>query len=257
MATSPSKFVWYELMTTDATAAEAFYGQVIGWKTQDAGMSDMRYTLLSLGETMIAGLMAVPPEALAMGARPAWFGYVSVDDVDACAQRLRQAGGSVHKEPEDIPGVGRFAMVADPQGAVFAIFKGNSAEQPPQPATGTPGTFGWHELHAGDGPSAFEFYASLFGWSRGEAMDMGAMGTYQIFGMAGEQAGGMMTKMPDMPMPCWVYYINVDGIDAAIARVGEHGGQVIHGPQEVPGGSWIANCIDPQGAMFAMVAARR
>jgi hypothetical protein len=257
MANSPSKFVWYELMTTDATAAEAFYSQVIGWKTQDSGMTDMRYTLLSLGETMIAGLMALPVEALAMGARPGWIGYVSTDDVDACAAALRRAGGAVHKEPADIPGVGRFAMVADPQGAVFAIFKGNSAEQPAQPAPGTAGTIGWHELHAGDGPSAFGFYSSHFGWGKGEPMDMGAMGTYQIFTIDGTPVGGMMTKMPDVPMPCWLYYINVDGIDAAISRVGVHGGHLIHGPQEVPGGSWIANCIDPQGAMFAMVSARR
>jgi predicted enzyme related to lactoylglutathione lyase len=244
-------------MTTDAPAAEAFYGKVVGWRAADAGMTGMRYTLLSVGETAIAGLMGLSDEACAAGAPPGWVGYVAVDDVDAHAQRVKQAGGAVHHGPEDIPGVGRFAMVADPQGAGFALFKGSSPERPPQPAPGKPGTIGWHELHAGDGVAAFAYYANQFGWTKDRAMDMGPLGTYQLFATGGEACGGMMTKTADTPAPGWLFYVNVESIDAAISRVNDKGGRVIMGPHQVPTGSWIAQCLDPQGAMFAMVAAQR
>jgi uncharacterized protein len=250
-------FVWYELMTTDAAAATSFYTSVIGWQAADSGMPGMAYTLLSAGPTMVAGLMNLPPEACAAGAQPGWMGYVAVNDVDAMAARVQQAGGAVHRPAEDIPGVGRFAVVADPHGAVFCLFKGEPDEAPPQPAADTPGLMGWHELYAGDLASAWAFYSSLFGWSKDEAIDMGEMGTYQLFGAGGTSIGGMMTRPPQVPVPCWLYYVNVPAIDAAAARVTAGGGQVVNGPMQVPGGSWIVNCMDPQGAMFAMVAPQR
>jgi predicted enzyme related to lactoylglutathione lyase len=251
------KFVWYDVMTTNTKTAEAFYRGVIGWDAKDAGMNDRPYTIFSAGEAMVGGLMPIPEEARAMGARPHWTGYIAVDDVDAYAKRVAAAGGTIHRPPEDIPGVGRFAVVADPGGAGFILFKGMGEPPPAQAAPGTPGHVGWHELHAGDQAREFAFYAGLFGWTKGEAMDMGAMGVYQIFATGGAPVGGMMTKTPDTPAPFWLYYFTVDAIDAAAARVGRGGGQVVNGPMEVPGGSWIVQCLDPQGARFAMVAPRR
>lgn len=252
MPTPEGKFVWYELMTTEPQAAEVFYRNVIGWQAQDAGMPGGAYTILSAGPTPVGGLMALLPEACAAGARPGWIGYVGVSDVDEFASRVVQRGGKLHRAAEDIPGVGRFAVVADPQGAAFVLFKGNST-QPPSAAPGTPGHVGWHELHAIDGAGAFAFYADMFGWTKGEGMDMGPMGIYQLF-MTGDAAvGGMMTKMPEVPVPFWLYYVNVAGVDPAVARVTANGGKVINGPMQVPGGSWIVNCLDPQGAMFALV----
>ena len=258
-STSPAAcpFVWYELMTTDPKAAEAFYRGVIGWTTADAGMPGMDYTLLSVGDAAIGGLMALPADACAMGVPPAWVGYIGVDDVDGAAARLLQAGGTVYRPADDIPGVGRFAVVADPHGASFCLFKGNQGEKPPQPPLGTPGTIGWHELHAGDLQSDWAFYSSQFGWGQGEAMDMGPMGTYQLFSTGAEPNGGMMSKQPDMPQAAWLYYVNVGAIDAAVARVAAGGGKLLNGPMQVPGGQWIAQCQDPQGAMFAMVAMGR
>ena len=122
---------------------------------------------------------------------------------------------------------------------------------------GAPGHVGWRELHAGDGPSAFDFYSGLFGWTKEEAMDMGAMGIYQTFKTAGEQGGGMMTKMPQSPRPFWLYYFNVDAIDAASTRTKDAGGQIINGPMQVPGERWIVQGLDPQGAMFALLAGGR
>ena len=257
MATIPSKFVWYDVMTSDTRAAESFYRSVIGWDAKDSGMADRSYTIFSMGTAMVGGLMPLPEEARAMGAKPGWMGYVGVDDVDACAVRVKAAGGTVHRPPEDIPGVGRFCVVADPHGAAFIVFKGDGEPQNASIAPMTPGHVGWHELHAGNGESAFAFYAGLFSWTKAEALDMGALGMYQTFATGGPAVGGMMTKTPDTPAPFWLYYFAVDALDAATARATEGGGKVLMGPHEVPGGAWIVQCLDPLGAMFAMVAAKR
>lgn len=257
MSTSQGQFVWCELMTIDAGSATQFYRAVIGWSAKDAGMPGWQYTLLSAGETQMGGLMELPQPARDAGARPGWIGYVAVDDVDAVAGRVEQEGGAIRRAAGDIPGVGRFAIVTDPQGAAFTLFKGMEAGASPPAAGSTPGRVGWHELHAADWEAAFAFYAGLFGWTKGEALDMGPMGTYQLFAIGGVPAGGMMTKSDAAPAPYWLYYFNVDEIGAAVTRVKDSGGQVLNGPHQVPGGSWIAQCVDPQGAMFAIVGPDR
>lgn len=255
--TSTSPFIWYELMTTDAVAAQAFYSHVVGWQAADSGMPGASYTLLSAGPHQVAGLMALPAEARAAGVPPNWTGYVSVDDVDAKAAAVKKAGGALLRPAEDIPGIGRFAVVADPHGAAFCLYKDMSNLPYTPPAAGTPGTVGWHELMAGSLDPAWDFYSALLGWTKTEAMDMGPMGLYQMFAAGDQTLGGMMTKPPEVPVACWLYYFNVDAIDAAVARVTAGGGQVVNGPMEVPGGSWIVQCSDPQGAMFALVAPGR
>ena len=142
------------------------------------------------------------------------MGYVAVDDVQAYADKVKAAGGAIHRPPTDIPNVGTFAVAADPDGAGFILFRGNSSEAPTQNPS-QPGHIGWHELHGGDPESAFAFYSGLFGWTKEEAIDMGAIGKYQIFTTKGEQRGGMIKKMAQEPAPHWLYYINVEAIDAA------------------------------------------
>jgi predicted enzyme related to lactoylglutathione lyase len=257
MSDDQGKFCWYELMTTDPDAAEAFYRKVVGWTTRDAGMSDRRYTILNAGDRGVGGLMPLPQAARDMGARPGWVGYIAVADADAMAARVKQAGGVVHRAPEDIPNVGRFAVVGDPQGAAFTLFQPGPHEAPPPVAPGTQGHCGWHELYVDDVDAAFGFYAGLFGWEKGEAMDMGPMGVYQIFNIGGTMAGGMMKRPPNVPAAFWNYYFNVEAIDAAVQRVTAGGGTVVHGPTQVPGGSWVIQCFDPQGAMVSLVAPRR
>src|SRR5882672_756235 len=185
------KFCWNELMTTDNKAAESFYGKVVGWRPQDMDGPHGTYTILSASETPMGGLMAIPAEACAAGAKPGWGGYIAVDDVDEYAARVKKAGGAVLRGPADIPGIARFAVVADPHGAVFNLIKGFSDAPPKWPAPGTPGQTGWRELYAGDGESAFAFYAGLFGWTKAAAHDMGPMGIYQLFSIDGEMSGGM------------------------------------------------------------------
>ena len=252
----PNTFVWYELMTTDMDAAEAFYGAVVGWTPRSASQPGMPYTVMNAGDKMVAGVMSLPPDARAAGARPGWVGYVGTDDADASTRKLREAGGMVHREPADIPDIGRFSVVADPQGAMFMLFQPMGGDNSPAPA-GTPGHIGWHELYAADWPSALDFYAGQFGWTKDRAVDMGPMGTYQLFAAGGDPIGGMMNKPQSIPSPVWLYYFIVGEIDAAAARVTAAGGQVLNGPHPVPGGAWILHAMDPQGAMFALTAPRR
>jgi predicted enzyme related to lactoylglutathione lyase len=245
-------FVWYELMTTDAAAAEPFYKSVIGWGAKDAGMPDMAYTLFGVGEVPVAGLMTCPESVRQAGWRPGWLGHVAVDDVDASAAQAAKEGGSVHRAPQDIPGVGRFAIIADPQGVVFSLFKG-IGEAPAQPKPGTPGHAGWRELVTVDQDAAFDFYSKLFGWTKAKPFDMGPMGLYQLFEHNGVQIGGMMTKPEAIPAPYWAYYFNVESINAAIERIKAGDGKVINGPHQVPTGEWIVQGLDPQGAMFSLL----
>jgi len=259
MSLTQGRFVWYDLVTTDVSAAASFYKEVIGWEAADSGLTDRTYLLLSSGPIMVGGLMPIPDEAKARGLQPAWMGYIGVDDVDLSAARITAAGGAIQRGPEDIPGVGRFAVVSDPQGASFVIIKGN-LEDPPAPiAPGTPGHVGWRELHAGDLATAWPFYESLFGFTRAGEVDMGPMGLYQMFATGGEAspAGGMMTRTPETPAPFWLYYFNVEAVDAAVGRATKAGAKLLVEPHEVPGGQWIAQFLDPQGALFAVVAFHR
>ncbi|MEO8103031.1 MAG: VOC family protein [Betaproteobacteria bacterium] len=250
-------FAWYDLMTSDTQAAANFYREVIDWETKDASVGDRPYSIFSMGPAAVGGLMPIPENACAAGAKPCWTGYLLVDDVDVYTERVRAAGGIVYRGPEDIPGMLRFSVVADSQGAAFVLFKGTSNEPPVELAAGAHGSIGWRELHAGDGTAAFAFYSKLFGWTKDRALDMGALGVYQTFACDGVAAGGMMTRMPDTPAPFWLYYFNVDALDAAAARVLKAGGKVVMGAHQVPTGQWIVQCTDPQGASFAMVSWQR
>lgn len=254
----PNSFFWYDVMTTDTKAARKFYSDVVGWTADDMSGSGHDYTVFNTHDQGVAGLMTVPEEAAKHGARPAWMGYIAVDDVDAAAKRLKQEGGTVHREPTDVPGIIRFAVVADPQGAGFLIAKGLTANAPPPLPVGTEGTIGWRELHASDWKAVFPFYEKMFGWTKADAIDMGPMGTYQLFAIDGRPMGGMMTKPPQMPAPPhWGFYFNVPAIDAGAARVTAGGGKILNGPVEVPGGQWVINAVDPQGAHFSLVALKR
>jgi len=260
MTEDASRFVWYELMTTNTGAARQFYGTVVGWGTRDASQPEMAYTLFTVGDVPVAGLMDLPYQARQMGAPPNWIGYIAVADVDAATAKVADLGGTVHVQPTDIPDVGRFSVVSDPQKAAFTLFKPLPMQgvQPEPPAMGTPGYIGWHELYADDWEQALAFYGAMFGWQKADAIDMGEMGTYQLFSAAGgeEPIGGMFNRPAEVPATFWLYYFNVDDIDTAVARVEAGGGKVLNGPMEVPGGAWIIQAQDPQGAMFALVGPR-
>jgi uncharacterized protein len=252
---SHGRFAWYELATTDVEAAEAFYTKVMGWGARDASVPGRAYTLFTAGKALVSGLMQLPEDTRKMGGRPAWIGYVGVNDVDATVDRITRLGGAVHVPPTDVPNISRFSIFADPQTARLALFKWVNPGQEQPTELGAPGRVGWHELLATDWEKALAFYGELFGWQKADA-DIGEMGTYQLFSAAGQTIGGMLTKPAMMPAPFWLYYFNVGDINAAAQRVKAGGGQILYGPLELPGGSWIVQCTDPQGAIFALEGKR-
>jgi len=248
------RFVWHELMTTDTKSAGAFYSKIIGWKTQPWGkdLSGAEYTLFVSGKRQLAGLMAVPDDAKKMGMPPNWFTYIGTNDVDETARLAASLGATVLRAPQDIPDTGRFAVLQDPQGATFGIFKSRQ----PSGADGVPevGDFSWHELATTDAKSAFDFYRRLFGWVETSAMDMGPMGVYQMFGQSKDRPlGGLFNKPKEMPgPPTWLPYIRIPDARKSAEAIVKAGAKVINGPMEVPGGDWITQGTDLQGAMFAI-----
>jgi uncharacterized protein len=252
---SHGRFLWYELMTTDVEAAQAFYADVFGWGTRDASMPGSAYSLFTVGEAAVGGMLDLPEEARKTGALPQWLGYVGVDDVDAAAQCVALLGGAVKAPPMDVPNISRFVVVADPQMATLVLLKWLNPVPEQAADLGTPGRVGWHELLTSDRDKAFAFYADLFGWKKADAA-VDAMGTYQMFSAGGQTLGGMFTKPPAVPIPFWLYYFSVGDIGAAARRVKAGGGRVLEGPIDLPRGNRVARCLDPQGAMFALTAQR-
>ncbi|HEX7872054.1 MAG TPA: VOC family protein [Sphingobium sp.] len=262
MANSHGDYIWYELLTSDADAATAFYAKVVGWSTVDSGQPGMDYRILNMGENSVGGLMAITPDMASHGARPTWLGYVSVDDVDKAVESIEHGGGSVTMPAMDIPNVGRIAMVADPQGAPFYVMKPQGEGESLAFSYDKPrvGHCAWNELTTSDQKAAWHFYGTRFGWTKEGEMDMGPMGTYDFIrhsSPTGGMIGAIMTGTAEMGPPHWTQYFRVPDIDAAKAVIEGNGGTIVHGPNEIPGGDFAMNAIDPQGAHFGLVGARK
>lgn len=245
-------FFWYDLITSDTQSAQQFYGKVIGWTFKPHDPANPDYTVIEAGGQGVGGILRLTEMP------PCWIGYIHVSDVEAAVANVQSAGASLHKPITAIPGVGRFAVAADPGGAVFQMLQVEQGVGNPGPGT-APGKVGWHELYAEDGAVAWKFYSEQFGWRATEKMDIGPEAVYQMFsfGDGAETVGGMMTREPHIPRPAWLFYFNVDKLDAAVQRIQENGGQITLPAMEVPGGMWIAQCRDPQNAPFAIVAPAR
>lgn len=253
-STVRGRFLWYDLMTPDVDAATRFYSAITGWTLTPWATGEGRppYTMWTNHDAPLGGVMTLSAEQAARGAPPHWLAYIGTPDVDATHHEALALGARSLVAPTDIPTVGRFAVLADPQGAPFAVFQPSTPGAPPagMPAVGE---FSWHELATTDGAAAFPFYATLFGWAPTEAMDMGADGVYQMFGQGGATYGGIFTPPCDDTMrPHWLLYVRVPDLDAALDAVRRGGGQVLNGPMEVPGGDHVAQCQDPQGGHFAL-----
>lgn len=251
-------FTWYELTTTDVDPAMDFYSKVLGWTWEKSeGQPGMPYYLCSMNGTQIGGMMALTDEMIASGAQPCWLGYIGVDDVDKSAEEIKAAGGSVHIPPTDIPGIGRFAMVTDPQGAYFYIMQDSSGNESESFAATEPrdGHCAWNELMTTDPGAAMQFYTGQFGWQKDGEMDMGPMGKYEML-RHDFMLGAIMPKPDEVPMSMWSFYFRVADIDKAVKAIRDNGGNVTLEPDEIPGGDYQINAIDPQGAPFALVGAR-
>ncbi len=260
MRNKHGEFIWYELLTPDTAGAQAFYSQVLNWQFADTEAGGQQYSIINVADAdrsepvSVGGMLTLSEEMKQGGAHPVWLGYIGVDDVDDCVRRATEAGGKVLMPAWDVEGVGRLAMITDPQGAPFYVMRGAADETSSAFAADKPrpGHCAWNELANPDPADAWRFYGSLFHWQKDGEMDMGAMGKYEFI-RHGVMIGAIMPKPEQMPVPMWTYYFRVAGINAALRAVSENGGQVLFGPGEVPGGDRVANCMDPQGAMFSLV----
>jgi predicted enzyme related to lactoylglutathione lyase len=245
--------IWYELMTTDMKAAENFYKNVVGWTTKPFEGLGEPYTMFQRStEVSVGGVMTKPPE---VKAPPFWAMYVGVPDLEEAAANIKRLGGKSHTDVIEIPTVGRLQMMMDPQGAAFYIYQPTPAEQRPE-GPAEVGEASWHELMTTDWKAAMKFYQDAFGWQPSEAMDMGDMGTYQMFNRPHGMIGGIMNKPPEMVNvpPNWLIYFRVPDVDAAAERITAHGGTILNGPMDVPGGDRVLSAADPQGAAFGLHA---
>lgn len=243
------QFVWYELTTPDVDAAIRFYPRFTGWGTQ---RFDENYVMWTMGGLPFAGIFRLNDEMRAQGIPPNWMPYVETDDVDATADKAMSLGGTITAGPGDIPGTGRFAVIQDPQGAVFGIYKSfnRSIAWDGKPVLGR---FSWHELMTTDHVAAANFYNALFGWQTIGEMDMGGGDMYQMYGLGGNMYGGMFTTPREMAgmHPFWLVYINVRDVGKALDVAAKQGATVQRPQMDIPGGS-IAILGDPQGAGFAL-----
>jgi predicted enzyme related to lactoylglutathione lyase len=247
------RFVWFDLMTSNPAATAGFYPAVTGWGTSEWN-GPTPYTMWTTNGTSIGGVMPLPSRS---DAPPHWLAYISTPNADATIAQAVDLGARVLRAAADIPTVGRFAVLSDPQGAVFAVFTAESTS-PGHDDEPRVGEFSWHELATHDYPAAYRFYERLFGWEKGASMDMGGGSIYQMFTRKGIPLGGIFNRTPDMSgPPAWLHYVRVDDVHRAVEVVKERGGHILVEPMEVPGGDLIAQCTDPQGARFALHAKRR
>jgi predicted enzyme related to lactoylglutathione lyase len=245
-------YIWYELLTSDVEAATHFYGDVVGWKLKGQGPVP-GYHQFAAGDTDIGGMMVIPREAGIL--RPVWLGYIHVADVDATVAAILQDGGALCMPPTDIPGVGRFAMVRDPQGVATYVMS-PSMKGVSRSFAAEPGHCQWNELVTTDPVAAADFYLRHFGWRKGDVIPLGPLGDYQLL-LAGEQRlGAVMKRSLAGAPPLWRFYFGVDDIDRAARAVVKGGGRLME-PQPSPGGGFTAVAFDPQGAEFGIAGPRK
>jgi predicted enzyme related to lactoylglutathione lyase len=244
------RVLWYELLTNDVKAAERFYTAITGWTVTPFAESKQGYDMwMRDGDVPVGGVMTIPA---GMNFPPHWGMYVGVPKLEEAVSRIERLGGRALSPVIEVPTVGRMRTIVDPQGAMFSIYEPLSPPQRPEAAPAI-GDASWHELYTTDAEAAMRFYTELFGWRPTDSMDMGEMGKYLMFGRA-LPLGGMMNKpaaMAQVP-PHWGLYFRVADVHAGADRVKANGGQVLNGPMEVPGGDWVVNCMDPQGATFSL-----
>lgn len=255
----PVPFCWYELMTSDATAATAFYKSVVGWNIHppQAG-STMDYRMIEAADgAVIGGVLELTPAMIERGASPCWIPYLAVDDIDASLSAIEADGGRTCMPRTDIA-EGSFALMTDPQGAGFYLMRPKPPEDRPDATSSAfkadgVGHARWNELATSDPAAAKAFYARHFGFAFNGSMPMGDAGEYSFIDFDGTALGAVMPILDPGRPPSWLIYFGVASVAAAKAAIELAGSTVLMGPHEVPGGDWIVVATDPQGACFGVV----
>jgi uncharacterized protein len=239
----PGTFCWVDLVAEDQPAAKAFYGDLFGWSYQDYPVEGGSYSVAQLGGDAVAAIMPLPDPSTP----PHWNSYVSVEDAGAAAERARALGATIVLDAGDVADSGRLAVFQDPQGAMLSVWQ--PGRHFGAGVVNVPGALTWNDLLTPDVAASAAFYRELFGWRVEEIP--GAGGQYLSIANGDIKNGGMMPTPPG-GHPAWNLYFAVADTEAAMARAGELGGQVVMGPMAVPSGRF-AIIRDPQHAVFSVV----
>ncbi len=254
-AATHGDFTWHELMTDDPASAQAFYARIFGWRFEPGEVAGRSYSVIHAGDIAIGGILGLDAGMRAGGARPVWAGYVAVEALAAAGEDVRRRGGTILMEGLMIPGMGDFALAADPEQLPIYLMEYETAPRAPQwpPA---PGTCAWNELAVRDPGAALAFHGGLFGWRQEGELPIGEHGAYRFIYNGARMIGAVM-PVGDTGTPVgWTFYFVVPDIDAAATQVRENGGTLLHEPQEIPGGDYSLSASDPAGALFGMVGPR-
>jgi predicted enzyme related to lactoylglutathione lyase len=242
---------WVDLSSPDTDASAAFYGDLMGWSTTEAGSPETGgYRMFQQAGQSVGGLMGHMQE----GQPTAWSTYVSVADANETADKVKAAGGSVVVEPMDVMDIGRMAFFADPTGAVFGVWQPKSF--PGADLVNEPGSLCWNEVLTRDAETDKAFYPAVFGWVAGRPSFEGAPESYTVWELGGKPVGGMMQMSeevfpPEVP-PHWGVCFAVADCDATVAKARELGATVTVEPVDMQIGRF-AGLIDPQGASFTLM----
>lgn len=240
--TQIGQVVWHQLMATDVERAKRFYTELLGWQIELWKPGEQDETpMISVDGVTHGGFHAAPE-----GAPSHWLGHVRVESADDASARAERLGGKAVFGPVDMPEIGRFVVIQDPQGAVMSAYTPETEEPAAQ------GVFLWDELMSTDAEASKLFYTEVFGWTTSE-MDMGEM-IYTLFERApGNQVAGLYQKGEDMPGPSmWVPYLATDDVDATTAKAGGLGASVVVPPMDVPTVGRMALLVDSVGALVGL-----
>lgn len=264
MSNPAGSFIWYELLTPDPDAAQAFYREVVGWTITDfqPRPDGKDYRMIGRADGKHAGgVLRLTPDMAQHGAKPMFLAYLSTADTDAKVAAIVADGGTLLMPAMTIPGVGRMAMVNDPQGVPFYVMT-------PTPPPGVPDMtsdvfsptevqrIGWNELASPDLAAAKAFYTKHFDFEFREVMPMGPMGDYCFIDHHDVRLGAVMRRQDARQPAMWLVYVRVPSIAAAKRAIEANGGTVLVGPLQVPTGDWIVVATDPAGAGFGLVGAK-
>jgi predicted enzyme related to lactoylglutathione lyase len=244
------KVIWADLITPHLDIAKRFYGGLFGWTFRDIPR-DPRYTVALLDGEPVAGLYQKPVPS---GDRqqPRWLAFLAVKDVDAAIDSARQRGGTVVSPPRDYPQRGRQAVLADPDGATFAVLASGSGDPPD--ALAAPGDWIWSALMVKDPAQELAFYKNLFGY---EVYDLAAEGDAQHYILASDTyARAGLNALPadsQRRHPHWLNFLRVGDVDRTAALAVSLGGRVLVEPRPDRHGGKLAVLADPTGAVFGVM----
>jgi predicted enzyme related to lactoylglutathione lyase len=247
---TPGTFSWTDLTTTDQDAAKTFYGSLFGWEAEDMPVGDgVFYSMQRVDGKNVAAISPQPQPQREAGVPPMWNSYITVENVDAAADRAKELGATLHAPPFDVMDAGRMAVVQDPQGAFFMLWQ--AKENIGAALVNAPGALSWNELSSPDVDGSKSFYSSMFDWSI-EPFE-GSPQPYWSIKNGDRNNGGIRELDSPGPPPHWLVYFAIDDIDAGLTKVEELGGTKHAGPIDI-GIAKIAVVADPQGAIFALYA---